>query len=519
MAPLRPSRLLLCLVLPLVHLAPAGDSAPPEPRPGSAPDAPAAGDHDVARQIIAENVRAMLDSGFVDRAVREVARLLRRAPDSPEARLLAAEAYARAGQEAEAVSQAVAARNLDASSIEADRWLARLARARGRLAEARQHLHRALERRPDTASLLSEIALLHAAEGETRRAKRLFRRAAALPPDEPRTALDAALALEEPRRRRQALERLRKRFPGYAPASAWAALCAAAGEAVFWQAEPWASGLEIPIQIDDKHFPMVVAEIADGETARVLLDTGASGLKISRELAERVGLKPFGSLQVGGLGAGGTTAGGLVLIERLRLGSLTLRNVPATVLASLPVGEALLNPMALGAEAIRLDMSRRVLILGDNEDLVPEGAAPLQFLNLDQHPVVKLFVNGRVHLAMIDSGSGATILDDSVLRQIPERRPMVIENMQFTLSGVAGVVRKARPVHVSRLRLGPLELEDPLLFEADLSRLEDFLGTQVQILFGADFLSRFDATFDYRRLEVTLEPANRPRSKRLKPGS
>jgi hypothetical protein len=114
---------------------------------------------------------------------------------------------------------------------------------------------------------------------------------------------------------------------------------------------------------------------------------------------------------------------------------------------------------------------------------------------------------------MIDSGSGATVLDESVVRQIPERRPMIIEGMEFSLSGVLGAVKDARPVHIARLALGPVDLENPILFEADLSRFGALLGTDVQILFGADFLSRFDATFDYRRMELTLAPLAERRRK------
>jgi hypothetical protein len=94
---------------------------------------------------------------------------------------------------------------------------------------------------------------------------------------------------------------------------------------------------------------------------------------------------------------------------------------------------------------------------------------------------------------------------------------MILEGIDFSVSGVLGEVRDARPVHISRLTVGGVEMEDPILFEADLSRLGEALGTEVQVLFGADFLSRFDATFDYRAMEVCLEPAGRHKRRRDAP--
>lgn len=503
-----PLALSACLLVaaPAAGRTPAAEEPAAPPQSAPAQSTPA---DEVALRVITENVRVWMETGALERAASEVERLLRRAPGSAPARLLAVEVHFRLGRDAEVERHAAAARALDPASPEADRWLARLARWRGRLDDARRHQRRAVERDPRSGALLAELATLYAAEGRHRRARSLFRRAALAELEEPGPALDAALGVNEPRRRDAALRRLHERFPDYAPGGAWAALCGSIPGATLWEAEPWAAPLEIPLELEQGHFPIVEAALGGGPPARLLLDTGSPGLKISRALAERLGLERFGSLQVSGLGSGRPASADLVLVDTLRLGPLTLRRVPATVLEALPMADGLLNPMALGAEAARLDVTRRRLVLGDNERLVPAGGTRLPFLSLDQHPLVRLLLNGRPRFAMIDSGSGATVLDESVVRQMPGRRPMVLEGIDFSLSGVLGAVRDARPVHVTRLRLGPIDLDNPILFEADLSRFGEFLGTEVQMLFGADFLSRFDATFDYRNLEVTLEPAQR----------
>jgi tetratricopeptide (TPR) repeat protein len=506
-----PSHLNALLAMALAAAAPDPSGEPPRQE---SDDIEAA-----AIQIIEENVRVLLRSGPSERALAEVERLLRRAPRSFEARILAVEACFRLGLDSELRRHAAAAAEIDPSSPEPHVWQARLSRWRGRLAEARSHLRAALERRPESTRLHAEIASLLAADGRRRLAQRHYRRALRGDLDDPGAALDAALAVRDPRLRGQALQRLLDRHPGDSSAAAWAALDATAPGLSFWHAEPWAAPLEIPLFFERLSLPVVEARLDGATPARLLLDTGSPGLKISRRLADSLGARAFGKLRLAGLGSGRAEQVDLVLLDSLQVGDLRLRRVPATVLAEVPLGDGLLNPMALGAEAARLDVSRRLLVLGDNERLAPAEARRLPFLDLDQHPLVRLTMNRRSRLAMIDSGSGSTILDDSVVRQIPERRPMILEGIEFSVSGVLGQVRDARPVHVSRLSVGGVEMEDVFLFEADLSRLGEALGTEVQILFGADFLSRFDATFDYRLMELTLEPAGKRQRRRGPPQS
>jgi len=507
--------LLFSLSLPTSEVALAGArSEPGDSRAGvppvSAPVDPAA---EAALSIIADNVRALIDTGSLNGAALEVERLLLRAPETLRFRLLAIEVYYRLGRDEEVGRQAAAALAIEPRALEPHRWLARLARWRGELPAARAHLQNALRVQPGSASLLSDLGALYAAGGEWRRAHRFFRKAVLAPADDPVRWLDAALSLSDAEERDSALRRLEEAFPQYAPGRAWAALCRSIPGQRLWDAAPWSSPVELPLTYEQRYFPIVEARVGADLPIRLLIDTGSPGLKLSRQVADRLGLRSFGTLQVGGLGSGPVAKSDLVLLDSLRLGNLLVRHVPAGVLDSLPMADGLLNPMALQVQTARLEVSRRRLVLGDNDRLMPRGSSRLPFLNLDQHPIVRMILNGSPRLAMIDSGSGATVLDETTVRQIPERRPMLLEGIEFGLSGVLGQVADAKPVHIERLRLGGFEIENPLLFEADLSRLGKHLGTQVQLLFGADFLSRFDVTFDYRRLEMAIEPPA-PRRKR-----
>ena len=83
----------------------------------------------------------------------------------------------------------------------------------------------------------------------------------------------------------------------------------------------------------DGHF-YATAEI-NGVPIRLLVDTGASGIALSREDARRVQLPvPAGMFEVVGRGASGDVKGERVVLERVTLGPRTVRDSPAIVLAA-----------------------------------------------------------------------------------------------------------------------------------------------------------------------------------------
>ncbi|MCZ6779548.1 MAG: aspartyl protease family protein [Acidobacteria bacterium] len=478
--------------------------------------APAESAEEVAVRVITVNIQVLMARKAYDTAVSELERLLRRAPDQFPVQLLATEIYFYLGQDLRVKEHAAHASELDPSSIEPYRWLARLARWRGDLEEARKHLKSALELEPDRTGLRTELATLHAAEGHYMRAQRNYRRAVRGEPDDARAAMEAALRLRNPKRRDDALRRLSERFPDDSRIQSWAALCREIEGRKFWQAQPHLSPVSVPMRIDAQHFATVGAQIGDQINVRLLLDTGTSGLKLTEEVARRAGVQTFGPLSISGLGSERAPRARLGLLKQMKLGPLTLHDVPVTVLESLPKGDGLFNPRSIGTEAVRFDVSRRKLLLGSRVDLLPEGSEPRRFFEIEEHLLVHLYLNGRSRHAMLDSGSGATILDVSLVREIPQRRPMLFEGMTFSLSGVVGEVKEAKPIHVSRLNLGDLVVQNSILFEADLSLFGAYLGTDVELLLGADYLSRYDTTLDYRAMEMTLEPVQKKRRRRIR---
>lgn len=73
----------------------------------------------------------------------------------------------------------------------------------------------------------------------------------------------------------------------------------------------------------------------NGSPVRVLVDTGATGIALSRDDAQRAGLAvSAGMFEVVGKGADGDVHGEYVTLERVSLGDTTAESVPAVVLDS-----------------------------------------------------------------------------------------------------------------------------------------------------------------------------------------
>ena len=90
------------------------------------------------------------------------------------------------------------------------------------------------------------------------------------------------------------------------------------------------SGLVLPRQ-SDGHF--YVDAVVNGSIVRMLVDTGASGIALSRDDARRVGIGiSIGMPNVVGKGASGDVRGEYVIIDRISLGEKSANAVPAVVL-------------------------------------------------------------------------------------------------------------------------------------------------------------------------------------------
>jgi predicted aspartyl protease len=99
--------------------------------------------------------------------------------------------------------------------------------------------------------------------------------------------------------------------------------------------------------------------------ARLQIDTGASGLVISRSVAEHAGLQEFSHMEVGGIGSEGRKAGYIAVADDIKIGSLEFRNCEVRVVDQRNVADndGLIGMDVFSRFLVTLDYPLRKLLL------------------------------------------------------------------------------------------------------------------------------------------------------------
>ncbi len=104
----------------------------------------------------------------------------------------------------------------------------------------------------------------------------------------------------------------------------------------------------------------------NGHSARLEVDTGATGLLVSRSVARHADLKPFSQTEVGGIGDQGEKAGYTAYADSIRIGNLEFKDCTVDVLDSRNVldSDGLIGMDVLSHFLVTLDYPMRKLLLG-----------------------------------------------------------------------------------------------------------------------------------------------------------
>jgi predicted aspartyl protease len=112
--------------------------------------------------------------------------------------------------------------------------------------------------------------------------------------------------------------------------------------------------------------------------ARLQIDTGASGLVISRSVAEHAGLKQFTHMEVGGIGSEGRKTAYTAFADDIKIGSLEFRDCQVDVIEQRNVADSdgLIGMDVFSRFLITLDYPMRKLVLAPLPRR-PEDTAPV----------------------------------------------------------------------------------------------------------------------------------------------
>lgn len=228
-----------------------------------------------------------------------------------------------------------------------------------------------------------------------------------------------------------------------------------------------------------------------------VLDTGSEMTIVSRGAAERMGVTPITytlSAGVGDVGLRGLQVG---RIDELRIGTMTVKNVPALIkspeLGGMPTreGEAF-SPLALGL-SMTIDYRQRLLYFGERSTEEAAGAVELP-LRLHRLAMVRGILNQNSPASfVVDTGgevisisqSTATALGPSSSRHIP-----------LKVYGTSGWDPDAFLLPGVDIAFNSVRMDKQAVVVLNLRAPSALLGFQLGGIVGHKFLSQYRVAFD-----------------------
>ena len=242
-----------------------------------------------------------------------------------------------------------------------------------------------------------------------------------------------------------------------------------------------------------------------------LVDTGASGSAISRELADQLGLARRGTVELHGL-AGSQTVD-IVRVNSLQVGRRVRGGMTLSVIERDHLGAAgLLGLEWLGNNSLMLDYESRrmhvgsVLPLPDSQTVVVKARTKTGGLTL-----IDAVIPGARLLAFLDSGSTTTVGNLALLEAAKRSKAIIGDVVDIGLNSVTGQVLEGRLAVLSRLTLGAMTLRNVPLVVGQVHTFDYWgMGDKPAILIGSDILQRFETVaLDFKRGEVRFRISER----------
>lgn len=285
--------------------------------------------------------------------------------------------------------------------------------------------------------------------------------------------------------------------------------------------------------------------LVNGEKSKLLLDTGASGILINRNLAEKAGVTRLSDADIRGIGDKGGRSGYRGLANSLKIGDLEFHDCPVDVLEQRSVtGEdGLIGADVFAAFLVDIDFPHEKLHLSElpkrpdettskitlqteREDSNTSGETPTEKTAVaptkgassphsgpqDRYiapemksytPVYRfghnllvptLIGNTPVKLFLIDTGATSNLISPSAASEVTK----VHGDPRMTVQGLSGSVKNVYSADKAVIQFGHLRQENQNLIAFDLNHISDAIGTETSGILGFTMLSLLDVKIDYR---------------------
>jgi predicted aspartyl protease len=256
--------------------------------------------------------------------------------------------------------------------------------------------------------------------------------------------------------------------------------------------------------------------LINGKPARLVLDTGASGIVLSRPAAERVGLSRVTDGAVGGIGDNSKQGTGYrAIAPRFQIGGVAYRDAVINVADQSFIGieDGLIGSNVMNEFLITLDFAAGKLRLEPLPgyrlgDEFPDRTVPPQMQN-----ATPVFLFGHLLLVPVSVGSATNrmfVLDTGAATTLISRALAAeVSNLnrddKMALRGLSGKVGDVYQTGNLTLDFAGFEQKNMGMTAFDTWELSHRLGTEISGFLGLPVLDLFTLTIDYRDGLVKFE--------------
>jgi predicted aspartyl protease/Tfp pilus assembly protein PilF len=256
--------------------------------------------------------------------------------------------------------------------------------------------------------------------------------------------------------------------------------------------------------------------LVNGKPARLVLDTGASGIVLSRPAAERVGLVRVTDATVTGIGDNSKMSGGYrAIAERFRIGDVEYSDAVINVADQSFVGieDGLIGSNVLAEFLITLDFAAGKLRLEPLPGYHPGQEFPDRIVIPQMESATRVFRFGHLllvpvrvgsatnRLFVLDTGAASTLISYELAAAVSK----VNRDDKTGLRGLNGKVGDVYQTGNLVMEFAGFEQKNLGMTAFDTWELSHRLGTEISGFLGLPVLDLFTLTIDYRDGLVKFE--------------
>jgi len=258
-----------------------------------------------------------------------------------------------------------------------------------------------------------------------------------------------------------------------------------------------------------------VEVLVNDNPVKLVLDTGATGIVMSRPAAERTGLVRLSDATLRGIGDDAKVTGGYgALAERFRIGDVEYRNAVINVAERSMAGieDGLIGSNVFSEFLITIDFARGRLGLEPLPDYRPGNELQDRVEIPAMRDAARVFRFGHILLvpARVNSREGLFVLDTGAARtmmsyDLAAEASKLDRDEHTALRGLSGKVGDVYQTGTVVLEFAGFAQKNLAMTAIDTWELSHRLGTEISGFLGLPVLDLFTLTIDYRDGLVKFE--------------